>query len=176
MVKWIQDHKASLGVLLFLVIAAAIVAPALYGGRGEMPQETVWYYDLNTSTIFEAADGGPCIKTKSGERDGQPAGVRAYVFSCSTCDDTAARFVGYIETLEPAMLSKLSPEELRGWYGQKGPPTVEGAEAALRLKRLDDKEWVEASSALGQEIASMSWKPCSGGIAPIPCISGLRKK
>ena len=41
------------------------------------------------------------------------SGVRAYVYSCSSCDDESSRFIGYLEKYEPGKVPKGSPPDAK---------------------------------------------------------------
>lgn len=169
MKSWIIAHKFQFGLLIALLVIAATVGPFLYDLRAAPPAQTIWYYDLNTKALFEAPDGGPRITAASGPHDGQPAGVRAYVFSCTSCEDKSTHFIGYLETLDATLLQQLKPEDLKGWYGQRGPPQVQGVDEAMMVRRVEDADWVPSQSSQGQDILNLAGKQCPEARSPTFC-------
>ncbi|MBA7654868.1 hypothetical protein ES703_62761 [subsurface metagenome] len=150
--KWINKNPrliigitcASMFVLLLIVIGQLA------------PEETVktreykkaWFYDLNTGELFVArSDAIPPIEAPSGPLpNGQPAGVRAYVFSFSDEPNEFNRFIGFLEIPDPQAKKN------------GAPPAESGAGGARRwgqdrlIRRVKDKQWVPANSEQGQAI------------------------
>jgi hypothetical protein len=61
------------------------------------PWAKVWCYDLSTGRIMVGTERDvPPFSTAKPRADGSPAGVRAEVYSCGSCDDESQRFVGWL--------------------------------------------------------------------------------
>jgi hypothetical protein len=61
-----------------------------------------YFYDRKKGEVFEApGDSPPKIPTASGPYEGEPAGVRAAVFTLDPADDPSKRFVGWLELPPP---------------------------------------------------------------------------
>lgn len=96
-----------LGVALLIATGAARLL-----GRHDAPDDAammVWYYDLGSSRLFPASvDALPPIPAPQdpSHPSASSEGVRAMVFSCGSCQDTAGRFVAYVEKYTPEARAK----------------------------------------------------------------------
>jgi hypothetical protein len=129
-----------------------------------------YYYDLQTDKLFvDRAEKVAPIQSPMGEgklESGMPAGARAYVFSCGSCDDASERFVGYLEIehrsayegqqkLEEAKIGStvaLDEEQLAAW--KKGP--------LARRPRGPRTGWTPVHSERMREILSELRTRCDG--------------
>jgi len=122
-----------------------------------------WFYDLNTSELFAAKTNSfPPIKAPSGPLpDGQPAGVRAYVFQY---DNESEEFIGFLETLTP---------EAREQKATSADSTVDGVKEWYRgrlFRRPDEDEWFPADSEEGRVIFQEFFLPNDGKEPPRYCL------
>ena len=102
--------------------------------------EKQWFYDLNHQSLFTVKSGQfPPIEAPSGPlANGEPAGVRAYVFTYSDDPNTTDTFIGFLETIDPNVdKSKVGSMDLRVIGA------AEFSEGRL-IRRVKDKEWVKA--------------------------------
>ncbi len=92
--------------MLSIVSVSLLVGVSIFlglGGTGKRPtspprKSQAYFWDLNKRELFTAdADLLGPIDTDSGDFEGHPAGVRAVVFSCGSCNDPEARFVAWLE-------------------------------------------------------------------------------
>lgn len=99
--NWINHNSTvvTCGAMAVLVGALcylnATMNPTMY-----VPPTTAYYYDTVKNELFvgKVQEIAP-IPTPAGSTvNDEPAGVRAYVFTCSSCGDASSRFVGYLET------------------------------------------------------------------------------
>jgi hypothetical protein len=110
--------------------------------------EKQWFYDRNHRRLFVAKSGKlPPIEAPSGPlANGEPAGVRAYVFTYSDDPNTTDTFIGFLETTDPNVdKSSIEPTDLK----------VSGAEMFAKgrlIRRPEDKKWVPANSQEGKAI------------------------
>jgi hypothetical protein len=124
--------------------------------------EKEWFYDLNHQRLFTAKSGQlPPIEAPSGPlANGDPAGVRAYVFSYSDDPNTTDTFIGFLETTDPNVdKSSIGLMDLR----------VPGAETFSKgrlIRRIKDKEWVEANSEEGRAILKEAFRKNESGKIP----------
>jgi len=124
-----------------------------------------WYYDLNTCKLFTARVGQiPPIPAPSGPLPtGQPAGVRACVFSFTNEPNAPDKFIGFLETTDPNFpKDKVSNIELR----------YEGSELWAKgklIKRPEDKQWFPADSRIGRAIMKLALRPNEKGQRPYYC-------
>lgn len=159
--KWVRV----LGVPAFLVAALLFVifqSGAMPAGTPKADQ--MWFYDLNNGQLFSAVDQFPPIASPTGpDAKGNPAGVRAYVFSCGSCADPAQRFVGYLETFPDEAHQKAVSNF--GSYAMVGSDALTG----MLVRREADTEWVSPGSEEGAEVTTFQTKKCPGNPSPNPC-------
>ena len=133
-----------------------------------------YFYDVNTSALFTASEDAPPIATKSEPLANQPAGVRAYVFSCGECSDEKARFIGFLHTYTPERRQKSLPayeyararDEAIPRAGQRDLFTGAGS----LVRRAEDSKWFEADSEEGMKVVQSYQSHCvSPGATPIDC-------
>lgn len=143
-----------LGFLIYLTVPKEIILPDT--------SEKQWFYDLKHQNLFVAKSGQlPPIEAPSGPlANGEPAGVRAYVFTYSDDPNTTDTFIGFLETTDPNVdKSTIDPMDLR----------VKGAEMFSEgrlIKRVKDKEWVPANSEKGKVILKEVFKQNEKGKIP----------
>lgn len=123
--------------------------------------EKQWFYDLKHQRLFIAKKQLPPIEAPSGPlANGEPAGVRAYVFTYSDDPNTTDTFIGFLETTDPNVDKKsISPMDLR----------TSGAEMFSKgrlIRRVKDKKWVEANSEEGKAILKETFRKNEQGKIP----------
>ena len=124
--------------------------------------EKQWFYDLNHQRLFSVKSGQlPPIEAPSGPlANGEPAGVRAYVFTYSDDPNTTDTFIGFLETTDPNVdKSGIGPIDLR----------VSGSEIFTNgrlIRRVKDKEWIEANSEEGRAILKEAFRKNESGQIP----------
>ena len=126
-----------------LVLAALITLYSVYFADDEdepFRVRKLWFYDLNTSELFDVpVKTHPPIEAPSGKPfEGEPAGVRAYVYGCGSCDET---FIGYLEKYTPEA-KKIHDESEKHDSNTVGKARQEGA----MLRRVDKGPWVRNNS------------------------------
>ena len=167
--RWINDNpKIVLGstcasVALMLVVAVWVLWPE--PTPPVVHQEKEWFYDLNTGVLFPVEKGpNPPVEAPSGPLpNGEPAGVRAHVFTYVPEPNEAERFIAFLETSDP------HPDDSAG---RPGPPVslAERWGKGRLIRRPDDKEWVPANSSLGKTILKEAFTPNEKGQEPISCL------
>jgi hypothetical protein len=120
-----------------------------------------WFYDLNTGQLFAAdKEHIPPIEAPSGPLpDGQPAGVRAYVFSYVEEPNESERFIGFLETADP---------NYAGDTTDKAKGITRWGRGRL-IRKISDKKWVPADSKQGREIFEEALTPDENGKNPQYC-------
>ena len=162
----LNEHPALVAAIL--VVALAIVALLVYLTRprargdddGGAPHQ-VWFVDLNDSQRFTADDTLASVKRDTGDFEGMPSGVRAYVFACGSCADEGARFVGYFERFTPVVLDRLKTAKITR-YHQLGDPPPSWVEPGRMRRAVDGGAWYAASSDEGRYIETELYKKCPG--------------
>ena len=165
--KWIDQHpKIIIGIIiacvsLMLLIIVYQIRPVKILRFAE--EEKAWFYDLNTGKLFVAkSDKVPPIKAPSGPlANGQPAGVRAYVFSYEDESDESTRFIGFLEIVDP--------NAKKGEAGSIESGASAGVESIKQwgkgrlIRRVDDEQWVLANSKEGIAILEKVFLPNKNG-------------
>jgi hypothetical protein len=127
--------------------------------------EKDWFYDLKHRRLFVGRRGQiPPIAAPSGPlANGEPAGVRAYVFTYSNEPNTTETFIGFLETTDPNVdKSSIGPMDLR----------VSGAEIwgkGRLIRRVKDEQWVPAKSDAGRAILKETFRQNEAGEIPHYC-------
>jgi len=127
--------------------------------------EKEWFYDLKHRRLFVGRRGQiPPIAAPSGPlANGEPAGVRAYVFTYSNEPNTTETFIGFLETTDPNVdKSSIGLMDLR----------VSGAEIwgkGRLIRRVRDEQWVPANSDAGRAILKETFRQNEAGEIPHYC-------
>lgn len=143
---------ASVSVLLIVIVVLLI------------PEETVkveeykkdWFYDVNTGKLFVAKKGlVPPVDSPWGPlANGEPAGVRAYVFSYSDEPNETNRFIGFLEIPDPNFSPESVSSQLKGagLWGQ-----------GKLIRKVEEEQWYPANSEEGQSILMEFSRPNQKG-------------
>lgn len=168
--QWVNEYPrvvvsiAGASAMLLLAIVLWLAVP-----NKPSPEivtiEKEWYYDLNTDDLFVADKGlDPPIQAPSGPLpSGKPAGVRAYVLSYADEPNESKRFIAFLETTAP-------PDMMAKWPKRRGSVSAASQWGKGRLiRRIDDKVWIPADSALGQRLIDEAFAPNKNGDRPTYC-------
>jgi len=145
--------------ILFLILISILSGPS----RPQVQEsKKAWFYDLNTGELFKGrADQDGPVKAPSGPLpNGQPAGLRAHVFTYVNEPNENDLIIGYLEMPDPNFAQKTDTLETmiaaRSDWG-----------LGKLLRRVDDTEWVPADSPLGKYIMRQATKRDDRGRIPI---------
>ncbi len=152
---------AGIAALSLLLLSTVLVL----GSRNEADRyypggKRAWFYDLNTGTLFTASSKhiGP-IQAPSGPlADGNPAGLRAHVYSYVPDPNETERFVGFLEKPDPRAKNKLLAS-----YSQDFEAWARGR----LIKRVEDSKWVVPTSREGRRIFDELTRPNAQGQTPM---------
>lgn len=165
--------QVSVGAIAFLV-ALGTAAACIAGRTNRTPPGSSYFLDLTTNKLFTAAaDQVPPIKTPGRHmRDGQPAGVRAYVMSCGDCADTQSHMIAYLESFTSEgqrVMLEAAGEMAILRNASDSPP--QSRETGCLVARADlQGGWIPASSQEGRRLVSDAMRPCPGtGNRPRSC-------
>jgi len=156
--------------LVIGVSVVSVVGLMVFGIWLTLPKKVVevenyemdWFYDLKHRRLFVARKGQiPPIEAPSGPlANGEPAGVRAYVFTYSNEPNTTDTFIGFLETTDPNVdKSSIGPMDLR----------VSGAEIwgkGRLIRRVKDEKWVPANSEEGRAVLKETFRQNEAGEIP----------
>lgn len=139
-----------------LVIGATVLALLVMGGmvlslragpeRGAAPGGTrAWFYDRNTGRLFlgNRRELGPVEALSGPLPDGQPAGLRAHVYSYCLDPNEDERFVGFLDKPDPHASGKRptwKQEDFQAWSRYRV------------IRRVEDETWVSVDSEAGRAI------------------------
>jgi hypothetical protein len=136
-----------LSIASFVVLAIVIVwllwPSSEY--RAAAPPTKAWFYDLNTGKLFIAKTGlTPPIAAPSGPLpDGRPAGVKAIVLSYIAEPNEAERFIGFLQTTEPA-----------------------SSKPIVLVRTIEDANWIAVDTPEGRAIIQEPFRPDERGEMP----------
>ena len=165
----IRDWLKRSPILILIVSVLFLVGVFAFLVKLTLPEKVVtedtsekqWFYDLKHQRLFVEKKQLPPIEAPSGPlANGEPAGVRAYVFTYSNDPNTTDTFIGFLETIDPNVdKSSIGPMDLR----------VSGAEVFSKgrlIRRVKDKKWVEANSEEGKAILKQTFRKNEAGKIP----------
>lgn len=112
----------------------------------------VWFCDANTGQLFLASSRhlGPIAAPSGNQPDGTVAGFRAHVYSYVLEPSESDLFVGFLERPLERKQDEVSARDMAD----------ESLWIKTRLiKRLEDEDWVRASSRKGKEILEAMSQP-----------------
>jgi hypothetical protein len=171
----INNHTALVAVVAVVATAGAIAFLVFRGRSGTTPNPEIYFYDLTAKQpnpldrLFTARMSEiPPISPPSGGTlpDGSPAGVRAMVFACGSCDDASARYIGYLIT---------TPAKARGQPAAPGLPTAPMGPTGQLIRSLQSEAWVPLTSGEGFAIMEASRTRCGGDQTPVDCLPGASR-
>lgn len=170
-----MNNNSAVVTIVAVVILVLSLGFIIMNSNKKGPRRVVelYYYDMNTGELFVGpSDQYAPIDAPSGPTaDGQPAGVRAYVFSCGDCSDKSSHYIGYLERYSPEAKERIrrmneNPESLSEedhYYDYD-----QG-----RFVMVPDKtSWLEANSEAGIEAASQVTASCPEDSIPRSCYPG----
>lgn len=166
--SWLNRQNPKI-IISITVVTVLILVTTVIGllSSGEAPKvieyKQAWFYDLNTGKLFVSKSKLiPPIEAPSGPlENGEPAGVKAYVFSYKHEPNESERFIGFLETFTPeakrnqttsANSSGGSTEELIKQWGE-----------GRLIRRLEDEKWFAANSKEGRVIIENAFRPNESG-------------
>ncbi|MCX5661193.1 MAG: hypothetical protein NTW19_16020 [Planctomycetota bacterium] len=159
----LRDRRTQVGIAAGVVL---LVCAVIFVGHVSAPRPTasyLWYFDLNTGKLVIAADQIPPIKVPSGDIDGQPAGVRAHLFSCGACSDGTQRFIGYLASYPPEIQKVLANPY--GYHGVGDNPQ----RGHFIVREAKGTKWFAADSDEGEKIIVGAQAKCPQGTPPKSC-------
>lgn len=165
-------------LLLMLALLCGLAPAGVYGQIGaadpsqDDPFAFEYLYDLNTGELYLGSSASiPPTDAPSGDlvvdgqSTGQPAGVRAYVYSCTSCDDRDALSIAWLETftIETRETMRRDMKRMQQYiYRDLQLTPLKGHLVAKYKKHPLPLEWVDLASEQGSEI--VSFRPtCADG-------------
>ena len=151
----INNHPILI-VSMVSLSAVLLIAAVVHAWRPTSPPSVdlgrqSWFYDQNSGKLFLASvnEAGPIEAPSGPTTNGEPAGVRAQVYSYLLNPRRADLFVGFLEKPDPYSPTQPTTDilDLARW-----------AEGKL-IKRVDDPDWVAATSSAGQDILQAVSRP-----------------
>lgn len=187
--EYLNNNPAvvTIAAIVLLIVCLALIVRQLLGGGGAQVRD-VYYFDTASGQVFiEEAVGFPPIEAPSGPGNG----VRAYIYSCGSCEDIAgdidagmspADLAGlgatllYVERYPPQVVAELEAKQ-----NSSDPQDMVGFEEQLytQLERAVVKdgalqEWkspgIENAEAWDMELDALFQALCTGGERPAVCL------
>jgi len=160
----ISDHPKAAAIVAFFLVLLLLGGVVRIVRRAPKPgfreSKRVWFYDLNTGELFVASGKqvGPIAAPSGPLPNGEPAGVRAHVYSFLRDPNESERFIAFLEKPDPnANVEELNPDRnnFKAW-----------ARGRL-IKRAGGDTWVAPTSLRGQQIIQQVRHPNTYGQIPI---------
>lgn len=160
---WINDNPLRVGIT---VVVSVVVLALVYGlasrpgSRQEFKEgKRAWFYDQNSKELFvdSRKRAGPIAAPSGPLPNGEPAGVRARVYSYVLNPDESELFVGFLERPDPNAGSQAADDmsDFPEWAHGK------------LIRRVDDDQWISATSPEGRDIVQSLTHPNEKGQTPI---------
>jgi hypothetical protein len=157
-----------LAVACLVIAIGATVRVLSAGSQPATPDKTqFFFYDPDSASLSTL----PTPLSPATQDNRQL--YRAYVYSCSSCADSATRFVGYIEKLSPQRYDKESQMRSGLLPGEELRPAARAelhALAGLFISSPTPLAWVSPDSPEAASIQSALVAKCPGKL--FPCTPG----
>lgn len=169
--SWVNRHSgiATLAAIVLVFASVGVMANNLLRNPTYQPVD-VYFYDLNTGELFvDKSDViAPIAAPSDTGNEREPSGVRAFVYSCTSCADEASRFVAWLEKYTPSAKAALEApvEEL---------PEDELMDMTMAFERghlvkgVNDRRWVLAESERAFKIMESAHTRCGDDAIPVQC-------
>ena len=159
--QWLNANTRIVGIVAAVVLIGTLLA-LFRSGNGSGPQPPVdeeYYFDLNNGELFTALrDQIPPIDVPSGPHQGEPGGVRAYVFTCGACRESEWE-IGYPEKFTPAGRLILLEQRRQFEENPQGPrpflnpdQATGGLAKGWLVRAAEDGPWLTVDSAEARDI------------------------
>ncbi len=196
--EWVNKNSAVTTIISVVLLFCALfyLMRTVFPPPPE-PITKVFYYDIITGKLFPApVEEYPPIATPDNSTlaNGQPAGVKANVFSCTRCRE-GDWYIGYLETYLPEArevqirmneeMKKMSEQPLPepGAAGTPAPmpPPMMGpspqemmliSEGHLVASQEDVNKWFKQESPEGAALVNAAMKKCPDNKYPQQCFPG----
>ena len=160
--KWINTNPRIIisitcaSILVFLVTTGLLMSEKTLEVQ---EYEKAWFYDLNTGKLFVASSEPiPPIEAPSGPLpNGEPAGVKAYVFSYVSEPSESERFIGFLETSD-LEAKKEKTESIKS----RSSGAEQWGQGKL-IRRVEDEQWVPANGNEGRAVLRELFLPNEDG-------------
>lgn len=166
-------------LILLSVVAFGIAVDRVLAEDAGGPID-LYFLDVNTDKLFTAnSDAVPPIEAPSDEEvnreakeadDKRYSGVRAHVFSCTTCKDEEARFIGYLEKYTPE--GKAAMEKMQHDDHEVDIEAIYALDEERLIKLPDGDAWIKANSEEAVDVYTTIRDRCEEGQRPRQCFPG----
>ncbi|MHC4694699.1 MAG: hypothetical protein ACYS67_18320 [Planctomycetota bacterium] len=166
--EWLNRQNPKV-IITITVVTVLLLITTVIGllSSGEAPKvkefKKGWFYDLNTGQLFVAKSQLiPPIEAPSGPREnGEPAGVKAYVFSYKHEPNELERFIGFLETFTPEAKRNQTTSANSG--GGSASELIQQWGEGRLIRRIEDEKWFTANSKEGRAIIENAFSPNEKG-------------
>ncbi len=138
----------TVGVVVVLALALGLIIMQSRSRVGAGPTDA-YYYDMNTGKIFlgPSVELAP-IETDSGSYKGEPAGVKASIFTCGGCANFDGMTADQLEAHDAwiGWLEQYTPQAKQQFTEFGHTTTTLMMKTGVVVKRVDDEHWVAYNS------------------------------
>jgi hypothetical protein len=167
-----RSNNSTLKLAITLVLVVAALSFAVYSLIGRDTQRTgAYYFDLNTGKVFVGpAKATAPIETPSGMFQGEPAGVRIYIFACKPCRSLDGLTLEQVRAAgaSPLWLEKYSPEAKKELEAGSADPEIMMEGLLTMAPPPEGTKWLKPGSRDARALRDGAKTLCPGG-TPVAC-------
>ena len=190
--EWINRNSELTTIISVFLLVFALVVLVKSIPRGGRLITRCYFYDVVTGKLFSGpVNDLPPVQTPEGSmKNGVFAGVRANVFSCTSCDDASSRKIGYLETLTQEGRDAVEAQRAAVDANLRNSETDNKASVGMTQPAPDDTEmklmeaiskgrlvalpgdvekWFTIESEEGNNLVNSAIKSCPDGKYGIQC-------
>jgi hypothetical protein len=155
---WKQSPVVAAVAVIALIVAGYFIFSRMGGGGGgSVFIGDKYFLDMTSGELITSDSSKSPIQTSDSHE-----AVRAHVFSCTSCDDQASRFIGYLRSFTPAALAAMDmPAEQREPFIIESGTLISGHSPDAGWKPA----WVPAESAQGMSLQEVARAKCGDSYA-----------
>jgi len=174
---WLHKHPLAATSVAVSVLAISIAVCAVSMMPASRTARGAYYYDLEQGELFVAAVGQitPLVRTVDSAagttEEAKPNSVRAYVYSCGSCDNEAERHVAWLAMHNPQVVNRT----LESHGNESGPITgmtlmviEENPQGVLVRLPKEGAPWVTMQSDAGRKLMGDA-RRCEGDAMATRC-------
>jgi hypothetical protein len=147
--QWLNNHQAISTTLVLVVLITSLIFLGSFFTADSTPDYSVYYFDLNKRVVFEGRTGRAPVEAPSGPTDdGEPAGVKAFIYACGQCKGSYAG---------------MAPNDIRNSADGALLAYVQKAHEGFPMfSSPEEIQWVHFNSSKGDALAARR-PDCSNG-------------
>ncbi len=153
-------HKSRIWVSVAILAGLGIWLGVKYKAQADSRVAGgTYYYDTESGGLF-SAPGGQIVPIKA--PGGKETGVRAYVYSCTSCQQKDERFIGWLEMYDPAVVKDLQETKAKDQPVSMLITLIqeERPEGLLVADSQKPDQWISIQSKDGMKLVNKAKDKC----------------